>query len=104
MAMNHEMIKDAISFEMDRATIYRILNRFCEDGAVHKVIADDGKQYFAWCKSCTADNHSHDHLHFRCSRCGAVECLDNNIKIELPEGYVFNYLNGVVIGSCNKCK
>ena len=103
-AMNHEMIKDAITFDINRATIYRILNRFCEDGKVHKIIADDGKQYFAWCSSCTIDNHKHDHFHFRCLTCGTVECLNDEVKVQLPKGYVFTHFSGVITGNCIKCK
>lgn len=104
IAMSHEMLKEAISFEIDRATIYRILNRFCEDGTVHKIVADDGKQYFAWCRKCTNNNHKHNHYHFRCLKCGTVECLDTEITVNLPEGYLFSQLHGVITGNCIQCK
>ncbi len=41
-AINHEMITDQIT-DINRATIYRILNRFCEDGLAHKIAAENGK-------------------------------------------------------------
>ena len=33
-ALSHDMIQENIGSDIDRATIYRVLNRFCEDGKV----------------------------------------------------------------------
>ena len=46
-AMSRDAIEQKLDLEIDRATIYRVLNRFCEDGMVHRIVAEDGKQYFA---------------------------------------------------------
>ena len=104
-ALSHEMLKDMIDPNIDRATVYRVLNRFCEDGKVHKIIGDDGKQYFALCNNCTIteNNHSHNHFHFRCLACGKVECLNNEIEISLPVSYTFKGFNGFITGLCNYC-
>lgn len=101
-ALSHEMIQAEIK-NIDRATIYRVLNRFCEDGLVHRVIGDDGKQYFALCTNCDTKNHNHNHFHFRCLNCGKVECLDTEINILLPVGYQPERVNGFISGHCNKC-
>jgi len=103
-ALSHDMIKEKMLTSVDRATIYRILNRLCEDKIVHKIIADDGKQYFAFCVNCQEHNHNHNHFHFRCTKCGTVECLESELKIGLPKNYVFENLNGVISGTCPTCK
>ncbi|SFB72609.1 Fur family transcriptional regulator, ferric uptake regulator [Flexibacter flexilis DSM 6793] len=36
--MSSDAIEQKIDVAIDRATIYRVLNRFCEDGLVHKII------------------------------------------------------------------
>lgn len=102
-AMSHEMIQQSIAGKADRATIYRILNRFCDDGLVHRIVADDGKQYFAVCADCETDHHRHDHFHFRCLSCEKVECLDQEVSINLPAGYRTTNFNGVVSGYCQAC-
>ncbi len=104
-AFSHEMLQSELDTKMDRATIYRILNRFCEDGLVHKVVGDDGIQYFAYCAGCDKPNnkHNHNHFHFKCLKCGTVECLQNKIKIPLPGGYEIKELNGLISGYCNRC-
>lgn len=101
-ALNHEMVQSKVK-NIDRATIYRVLNRFCEDGIAHRVIGDDGKQYFALCVNCNKENHSHNHFHFRCLKCGTVECLKGEMNVSLPAGYHSESINGFVTGHCNKC-
>ncbi len=105
LALNHDMLQAKLKSKMDRATIYRILNRFSEDGLIHKIIGDDGKQYFAICINCGEQNksHSHNHLHFRCLKCGKVECLNNDIEISLPKEYTSKTFNGFISGYCNHC-
>lgn len=104
-AMSHDMIQAEIESEIDRTTIYRILNSFCEDGVIHRVVGDDGKQYFAMCvEHCEHDKeHTHDHLHFRCTSCGKVECLPSKVHFDLPRGYSQKSFNAVVSGICAEC-
>lgn len=102
-AMSHQMIEEALEIEVDRATIYRVLNRFNEDGLVHRVVGENGKQYFALCEDCKKHDHNHDHFHFRCGECGKVECLTREIHIKLPENYIAKNFNGMISGICADC-
>lgn len=36
--------------DINRATIYRILNQFCEDGIAHRIIAKNGIQFSRYAK------------------------------------------------------
>lgn len=103
-ALSQDMLQEALDIEVDRATIYRVLNRFSEDGVVHRIVGDDGKQYFAVCTNCAENNHRHNHFHFRCRSCSKVECLPNEIEIKLPESYHAELFNGVISGICPNCK
>ncbi|TGV03547.1 Fur family transcriptional regulator [Flavivirga rizhaonensis] len=104
-ALNHDMLQAKLTTKIDRATIYRVLNRFSDDGLVHKVIGDDGKQYFAFCLNCDKEKkqHSHNHFHFKCLKCGKVECLKNEIDVSLPKGYTTEAFNGLISGYCSNC-
>ncbi|NJN78534.1 MAG: transcriptional repressor [Saprospiraceae bacterium] len=103
-ALSHEMIQEKVSENIDRATIYRILSRFLEDGVAHEIIGDDGKKYFALCEDCEANHpHQHNHFHFRCLDCGSVECLEEEVNVNLPKGYKSVSFNGLVSGYCLKC-
>jgi Fur family ferric uptake transcriptional regulator len=102
-ALSHDAIEQKIDLELDRATIYRILNRFCADGIVHKIVADDGKQYFAVCQQCDEQHLSDNHFHFRCTRCMSIECLPALVHFSVPNGYSVEHLNCVLIGVCKDC-
>lgn len=102
-ALSQEMIESEIKGEMDRVTIYRVLNSFCEDGITHKILADDGKYYFALCHRCNEHTHDHDHFHFKCISCQKVECLEEKVTVNLPEGYVQKSVTSWVTGHCKNC-
>ncbi len=102
-AMSQDMLEHTIEGRMDRVTIYRVLNSFCEDGVVHKATSDDGKAYYALCKSCKQERHEHDHAHFRCLGCGKVECLPGNLSVKIPVGYRVENTNYWLSGYCTDC-
>ena len=103
MALSQDAIELKIGDRMDRVTIYRVLNRFCEDGVAHRITSDDGKYYFAICNGCTTDKHRHNHIHFRCTNCNKVECIKREVPISLPAGYTAQHFNCFVSGRCGTC-
>jgi len=102
-AMSQDAIEQKIGKVMDRATVYRILNRFYEDGIVHKIVAEDGKQYFAVCMICDENTLPDNHFHFRCTNCQTIECLQSMVHFAVPEGYLVKRLNCVLVGICKAC-
>jgi Fur family ferric uptake transcriptional regulator len=102
-AVSQDILQAQLGDAVDKVTIYRVLNGFCEDGLAHKVIGDDGKQYFAFCVNCAEKKHTHNHFHFRCIACGKIECLPNEINVKLPKGYRSENLNAFISGYCSLC-
>jgi Fur family ferric uptake transcriptional regulator len=102
-AMSQDAIVKQMDVDADRATIYRILNRFCEDEIVHKIVADDGKQYFAVCVKCDKNTLPDNHFHFRCTQCETIECLPALVEFKVPEKYKIQRMNCVLIGVCKDC-
>ena len=102
-AMSRDAIEQKLEIEIDRATIYRVLNRFCEDGMVHKIVAEDGKQYFAVCINCDEKRMPDNHFHFRCTNCETIECLPEAVHFSVPNGYHVDNVNCVLTGICNDC-
>lgn len=102
-AMSQDAIVKQMDVDADRATIYRILNRFCEDEIVHKIVADDGKQYFAVCMKCDEKLVNGNHFHFRCTKCETMECLPSLIEFLVPEKYIVQQMNCVLVGLCKDC-
>lgn len=102
-AMSHDAIRQKINIEIDRATIYRVLNRFCEDGWVHRIVAEDGKQYFAVCTKCDENKLANNHFHFRCIKCQTIECLPTPVHFSVPKTYHVESVNCVLTGTCKDC-
>ncbi len=102
-ALSHEMVESRLWTSVNRSTVYRILNRFVEDGLVHRVVAADGRQYFAPCTDCVPERHFHDHPHFHCVSCERVECLPQELHIKVPAGYRTAECTTTVSGYCSDC-
>lgn len=103
-AMSQDAIERQLKIDVDRVTIYRILNRFCEDKIIHRIVADDGKQYFAMCVKCDDKKKiPDDHFHFRCIKCETIQCLPQLVSYSAPKGYQVNRMNCVLIGTCKDC-
>ena len=102
-AMSQDAIEKRIDIDINRATIYRILNRFCDDGTLHKIVAEDGKQYFAFCVKCDVQKLPEQHFHFRCTHCETIECLPSAVHFALPKGYDVQHVNCLLTGLCNDC-
>lgn len=102
-ALSQEFIEKEVKGTMDRVTVYRVLNSFCSDGYLHKILADDGKQYFAICVNCKETHHQHNHFHFRCLNCLKIECLKEEVDAKLPAGYQLKRVNCLLTGYCAAC-
>lgn len=102
-AMSQDAIEQRIGIDINRATIYRVLNRFCEDGVLHKVVAEDGKQYFALCIKCDENKKPMEHFHFRCTKCEMIECLPIEVNFSLSDKYLVENVNCVISGICKEC-
>ncbi|GLB53972.1 hypothetical protein NBRC110019_30130 [Neptunitalea chrysea] len=102
-AMSREAIEKEITQNINRATIYRVLNRFCEDDVLHRIVAEDGKQYFAVCVNCYDKVLSGHHFHFRCVKCDTIECLPIAVEFSISNSYQVDNVNCVLSGTCKDC-
>jgi Fur family ferric uptake transcriptional regulator len=102
-AVSHMDIQKSLGELCDRVTIYRVLERLTEEKSIHRIVNIDGVINYASCHSC-ASHHTHNHVHFSCSTCKELSCLENNeIMLTLPEGYVFKEAFLTVSGVCKNC-
>lgn len=76
-ALSHNDLQAACA-DMDRVTLYRALDCLTEAGLAHKITGDD--RVFRYSPGPEtggqAHNHTHQHGHFKCTRCTKVFCLD----------------------------
>jgi Fur family ferric uptake transcriptional regulator len=106
VAVSQPELERLLGKEVDRVTLYRCLSVFEEKGIVHKVFDLNGTAAFAMCDaSCTDHQHTDQHVHFICSKCNQVYCLDD-IKLpplHLPQSYQLDQIGVNAIGVCAAC-
>lgn len=98
-ALSEKEIQDKLSNYCDRATIYRTLKTFAEKEIIHIVATDNNTSKFILKKEPA------EHLHFKCTDCGSIECLPE-VQVDeydLPQGYKKKDANLLIIGTCNEC-
>jgi Fe2+ or Zn2+ uptake regulation protein len=103
-ALCYDDFEKQIQGKMDKATVYRILQGFANEGKVHKISGENGKTYYALCHHCSNEKHNDDHWHFRCIRCETISCIDVPVPVSpLPLGYEMLSVSCTVSGYCPDC-
>lgn len=104
-ALSHGDIEKEIDNSLDRVTVYRTLKTFLDKGLIHKVLDDEGSLKYALCnEACSTAEHHHDHVHFKCTKCGQTLCLNVEVpSVRLPKGYKANAVNLLIQGICERC-
>ena len=98
---------ESVMNDIDRVTLYRILSAFEEKGIIHKVFDLNGTANYAMCSSgCAEHQHNDEHLHFNCTFCKSVYCLDelHLPEIKLPKGFQPETFTLYATGLCPKCR
>jgi len=106
-AISQPDLEKIIGRDVDRVTLYRILSSFEEKGIVHKIFDLNGTATYAICSAECSENHHHDqHVHFLCSLCNGVYCLDEISlpKIPLPPNFTLHSIALNAVGLCENCK
>ncbi|MBD79051.1 MAG: Fur family transcriptional regulator [Crocinitomicaceae bacterium] len=90
--------------DFDRVTLYRTLNTFIEYGIIHKALVNENETFYAMCSDCDVHHHHHKHVHFKCTKCDEVSCVQANHKMVLTiPGYVVESFEVEATGICQSC-
>ena len=102
--ITHEQIRKKLGIDApNKVTIYRVLDRFSDNGLVHKAFLRDRKWHFELRDYCA---QKQCHPHFTCTQCGRTECMP---EISVPmtkssrKGLVINYQSVQLEGLCQQC-
>ncbi|MBC6997010.1 transcriptional repressor [Cytophaga sp. FL35] len=94
---------EKFSEQMNKSTIYRILDRLEDEGKVHAFLGVNGLKHYAKCKDCSHTEHVDVHPHFQCTTCGKVECVSYEISIpKLPNKNIAQ-AQLLLTGTCERC-
>lgn len=89
--------------EMNKTTVYRILERLEEDGVLHSFTGTNGLKWFAKCQETFTSSKTDIHPHFQCHKCGKSECLTMDISIPTLPNYKVDSVNLILTGECKAC-
>ena len=91
--------------QMNKTTVYRILNRLEESGHLHSFIDRNGlKRYARGDQRIRSKKKPILHPHFLCELCGISTCLPIEInKPSIPK-VTINSSNQLFLGFCNDCQ
>ena len=94
---------ERLGSEMNKTTIYRVLDKLEDDGILHSFLGKNGLKWYAKCNDCSSKIHNDIHPHFQCISCGKVDCLTINITIpEIPK-YKVEVSQVLLQGKCEAC-
>lgn len=104
-AISQPELEKKLGKEIDRVTLYRILNIYEDKGILHRIMDLNGTANYAVCSAaCSSACHHDEHLHFNCTRCLKIYCLETPLPgIAVPAGFTAASLQTIAYGICNKC-
>lgn len=107
-ALSQPALEEAFENRENRVTIYRVLRDLEEKGLIHRVFDISGTAKFAICQhnSCSAHAHHDEHIHFNCTVCNNVYCLDTLTlpSLPMPDGFELATVNLSATGICKNCR
>jgi len=95
---------DRVGQDMNKTTVYRILERLEDEGSLHSFMGGDGNRWYAKCKGCSSHEHQDTHPHFQCKDCGKTECLTLDISIPSLPGHKVESASLLLVGQCQECQ
>lgn len=95
---------EKLASEMNKTTVYRILDRLEDEGILHSFTDANGLKWYAQCQDCSQHQHEDIHPHFQCKTCGKVECLSVDYKIPSLPNYTIDHAEVLITGQCSECK
>ncbi|MDN3665923.1 Fur family transcriptional regulator [Algibacter miyuki] len=92
-----------LSSQMNKTTVYRILDKLENDGVLHSFFGKNGHKWYAKCHDCSSSKHHDSHAHFQCLHCGKVDCLDTDFNVPQIPNHRVEASQVLLQGSCKAC-
>ena len=88
--------------DMNKTTVYRILDRLEKNNVLHSFIDSDGFKRYAK-NIANESNTLNQHPHFLCEDCGVSSCIEIDMNIPSIPNYKIKNSEHLLIGQCKKC-
>ncbi len=102
-AISVSSLVERLHSEINKTTIYRVLEKLEDDGVVHSIIGKSGIKWYAKCDGCSEHKHKDTHPHFQCVECGKIDCLPVEVSIPEIENREVLVSQILIQGKCEAC-
>lgn len=102
-ALSVKDLVETFQSNMNRTTVYRILDRLEGSGVLHSFAGKDGVKWYAKHDQSIISDQNSVHPHFQCQECGKTECLSIDITIPFMPNYNVASANLLLAGQCKDC-
>lgn len=102
-ALSAGMLLDALANEINKSTVYRMLQKLEDDGLIHSFLTIDQIRFYALCKGCSSGRHVDSHAHFQCTSCKRVSCVSEEIVLPTPKKARITSAQVLLTGQCESC-
>ena len=94
-----------LGYQMDRASIFRVLELFAERDVVHAIEDGSRSQKYELCHSENHHTIADQHVHFYCERCQRTYCFEEVSvpPVDVPAGFRPHAVNYMLKGICPRC-
>jgi len=89
--------------EMNKTTVYRILDRLEKEGLLHSFTDTHGLRWYAKSSVPDADTGTDHHSHFQCQDCGMSKCLPIEIAVPTVPNHRVDSASLILVGQCEDC-
>lgn len=90
-----------------RSTVYRLINKLCEDGTVKRFVPDGAKRFLY---QIAGGEECHHHLHLKCTECGRLlhmpdDRTDDVLKMVFGDcDFSVDREQTTLFGCCGECR
>ena len=102
-ALSAGMLLDVLDNEINKSTVYRMLDKLEDDGLIHSFLTMDQVRFYAFCKGCSSGRHVDSHAHFQCTSCKRVSCFSEDIVLPTSERARITSAQVLLTGQCESC-
>ena len=102
-ALSASMLLDALATDINKSTVYRMLEKLEDDGVIHSFLTMDQIRFYALCKGCSSGRHVDSHAHFQCTSCKRVSCFSEEIVLPILERAGITSAQVLLTGQCESC-
>ena len=102
-ALSASMLLDALATDINKSTVYRMLEKLEDDGVIHSFLTMNQIRFYALCRGCSSGQHVDSHAHFQCTSCKRVSCFSEEIILPTPERATITSAQVLLTGRCESC-